>query len=101
MMLTGRVLNVQEGVQAGVAQYSAEAGKGLEKARELAASIASNAAMTNYGVMHMLPRIADQTIHDGLATESLMAAVAQSDPSTRELLRQFLEHKQNKVQYQR
>lgn len=101
MMLTGRVLNAQEGVQAGVAQYSAEAGKGLEKARELAASIASNAAMTNYGVMHMLPRIADQTIHDGLATESLMAAVAQTDPSTRELLRQFLEHKQNKVQYQR
>src|SRR5690606_22094349 len=46
MMLTGRVLNAQEGVEAGLAQYAVEAGKGLEKARELAANIASNAAMT-------------------------------------------------------
>lgn len=99
MMLTGRVLNSEEGHQVGISQYVVENGQGLDKAMELARSIATNAAMTNYGVMHMLPRIADQTIQDGLATESLMAAVAQTDPATLELLAQFLEGKKNKVQF--
>src|SRR5690606_5774869 len=62
LMLTGRVLSAQEGHAAGVSQYLVENGKGLEKALELAKSIASNAAMTNYAVMHMLPRIADQSM---------------------------------------
>lgn len=98
LMLTGRVLNAQEGQQIGISQYSVNNGQGLAKAMELAESIATNAAMTNYGVMHMLPRIADQSIQDGLATESLMAAVAQTDPATLDLLAQFLQGK-NKVQF--
>lgn len=99
MMLTGRVLSAQEGHQAGISHYSVGNGQGLAKAMELAESIASNAQMTNYGVMHLLPRIADQSIHDGLATESLMAAVAQTDPATLDLLAQFLEGKKNKVKF--
>ena len=99
LMLTGRVLNAQEGQQIGISQYSVDNGQGLAKAMELAESIATNAAMTNYGVMHMLPRIADQSIQDGLATESLMAAVAQTDPATLDLLAQFLQGKKNKVQF--
>lgn len=99
LMLTGRVLNAQEGHQIGISQYSVDNGQGLAKAMELAESIATNAAMTNYGVMHMLPRIADQSIQDGLATESLMAAVAQTDPATLDLLAQFLQGKKNKVQF--
>ncbi|MCI2808068.1 crotonase/enoyl-CoA hydratase family protein [Eoetvoesiella caeni] len=99
LMLTGRVLNAQEGHQIGISQYSVGNGQGLAKAMELAESIATNAAMTNYGVMHMLPRIADQSIQDGLATESLMAAVAQTDPATLDLLAQFLQGKKNKVQF--
>ncbi|TAL76160.1 MAG: crotonase/enoyl-CoA hydratase family protein [Burkholderiaceae bacterium] len=97
LMLTGRVLNAQEGHQIGISQYCVGNGEGLDKAMELAESIASNAAMTNYGVMHLLPRIADQSIQDGLATEALMAAVAQTDPATLNLLAQFLQGK-NKVQ---
>ena len=69
LMLTGRVLNAEEGQQIGVSTYLTEPGKGLDKALELAKGIASNAEMTNYAVMHMLPRIADQNIQDGLATE--------------------------------
>lgn len=99
LMLTGRVLNAQEGHQIGISQYSVDNGQGLAKAMELAESIATNASMTNYGVMHMLPRIADQSIQDGLATESLMAAVAQTDPATLDLLAQFLQGKKNKVQF--
>ena len=54
--------------------------------------------MTNYGVMHVLPRIADQSNQDGLMTESLMAAVAGSDPDTKGRLAAFLDQKMNKVQ---
>ncbi|HWK63278.1 MAG TPA: crotonase/enoyl-CoA hydratase family protein [Eoetvoesiella sp.] len=99
LMLTGRVLSAREGHDIGISQYSVGEGEGLAKAMELAESIATNAAMTNYGVMHMLPRIADQNIQDGLATESLMAAVAQTDPATLDLLAQFLQGKKNKVQF--
>ncbi|MFA5596136.1 MAG: crotonase/enoyl-CoA hydratase family protein [Pusillimonas sp.] len=98
LMLTGRVLNAEEGQQLGISTYLTEPGEGLKKAMELAHGIATNAEMTNYGVMHMLPRIADQSIQDGLATESLMAAVAQTDPATQRLLAEFLDQKKNKVQ---
>ncbi|MBC2769111.1 crotonase/enoyl-CoA hydratase family protein [Pusillimonas minor] len=98
LMLTGRVLSADEGQQVGISTYLTEPGEGLKKAMELAQGIATNAAMTNYGVMHMLPRIADQTIQDGMATESLMAAVAQTDPATQRLLAEFLDQKKNKVQ---
>lgn len=99
LMLTGRVLNAQEGHQAGVSQYLVGAGEGLQKAIDLAERIAKNAPMTNYGVMHVLPRIADQSIQDGLITESLMAAIAVSDPETKGRLSAFLDHKSNKVQF--
>lgn len=97
MMLTGRVLTAKEGHDAGIAQYLVAPGEGLKKAMELAERIAANAPMTNYGVMHVLPRIADQSIQDGLMTESLMAAVAASDPETRDRLAAFLDMKANKV----
>jgi len=98
MMLTGRVLSAQEGHQAGLTQYLTAAGCGMEKAMALATRIANNAPMTNYGVTHVLPRIADQSIQDGLITESLMAAVAGSDPETKGRLAAFLDLKMNKVQ---
>ena len=99
LMLTGRVLNAQEGHHAGVSQYLVGPGAGLQKALELAERMADNAPMTNYGVMQVLPRIADQSIQDGLVTESLMAAIAVSDPDTRGRLIAFLDHKANKVQF--
>jgi enoyl-CoA hydratase/carnithine racemase len=97
MMLTGRVLTAEEGHQCGISQYLVGPGEGLKKAMELATKIAANAEMTNYGVMHVLPRIADQSIQDGLMTESLMAAIAASDPETRGRLAAFLDMKANKV----
>jgi enoyl-CoA hydratase/carnithine racemase len=97
MMLTGRVLNAAEGHQAGISQYLVGQGEGLTKARELAAKIAANAPLTNYGVMHVLPRIAEQSIQDGMMTEALMAAVAQSDPATQQRLTAFVDGRTNKV----
>lgn len=93
LMLTGRVLDAQQGMDAGICQYLVDEGQGVEFAMALAAKIAGNSPMTNYGVMHVLPRIADQSIQDGLMTEALMAAVASSDPQTQGRLAAFLDAK--------
>lgn len=97
MMLTGRVLNAEEGHRAGVSQYLTAPGEGLNKALELARKIAGNAPMTNYAVINVLPRIADQSVQDGLMTEALVAAVVQSEPETQERLTAFVDLKKNKV----
>ncbi len=98
MMLTGRVYNAQEGERVGFAQYLVPKGQALAKAIELATRIATNAPLTNYALMHALPRIAEQPADHGLFTESLMASIAQSAPEAKERVRAFLEGKAGKVQ---
>jgi enoyl-CoA hydratase/carnithine racemase len=97
MMLTGRVYSAEEGERAGLAQYLVPEGQGLAKAVELAQRLAGNAPLSNFAVMHALPRIADQSQSEGLFTESLMAAVAESTPQAKERLRAFLEGRAGKV----
>ncbi|HSI60332.1 MAG TPA: crotonase/enoyl-CoA hydratase family protein [Ideonella sp.] len=97
MMLTGRVYDQAEGVQAGLAQYAVADGEGFAKAVDLATRIAGNAKISNYAVMHALPRIADQSQSEGLFTESLMAAVAESTPDAKARLKDFLEGRAGKV----
>jgi len=97
MMLTGRVYNAQDGERIGLAQYLVPAGQAFDKAFELAARIATNAPMTNYALMHALPRIAEQSADHGFFSESMMAAIAQSAPEAKERVRAFLEGKAAKV----
>ena len=97
LMMTGRVYNAQEGLLAGLSQYVVPEGEGLARGIELAQRVAGNAPMSNYAVMHALPRIADQSQSDGLLTESLMAAVAESTPEAKKRLRAFLEKRAGKV----
>ena len=97
MMLTGRVYKAAEGVPLGFAQYHVPAGTALDKAIELATKIAGNAPMTNYSLMHGLPRIAEQTADHGFFTEGLLAAIAQSAPEAKERVRDFLEGRAAKV----
>jgi enoyl-CoA hydratase/carnithine racemase len=97
LMMTGRVYDAQEGLLAGLSQYVVPVGEGLAKGIELAQRIAGNAPMSNYAVMHALPRIADQSHGDGLLTESLMAAVAESTPEAKKRLRAFLDKRAGKV----
>ncbi len=97
LMMTGRVYDAAEGLQVGLSQYVVETGAGLGKAIELARRIAGNAPISNYAVMHALPRIADQPQSEGLFTESLMAAVAESTPEAQIRLRAFLEGRAGKV----
>jgi len=98
MMLTGRVYNAQDGERVGLAQYLVPAGTSLAKAMELAGRIATNAPLTNFALMHALPRIAEQPADHGLFTEALMASIAQSAPEAKARVRAFLEGKAAKVQ---
>jgi len=74
MMLTGRT-------------YSAEEGQ----------AIAANAPLTNFAVMHALPRIAESDPAAGYAMESMISAIAQADPEAKARLRDFLEKRGPKV----
>jgi len=97
MMLTGRVYNAADGERVGLAQYLVPTGTALDKAIELATRIASNARMTNFALMHALPRIAEQPADHGLFTEALMASIAQSAPEAKERVQAFLQGKAAKV----
>ena len=97
MMLTGRVVDAVEGQAIGLSQYQVDAGTALDKAFELARKIATNAPMSNFSVMHALPRIAQMPQADGLFVESLMAAIAQGDDAAKDRMRAFLEGRAAKV----
>ncbi len=98
MMLTGRVYDAVEGERIGLAQYLVPKGQALSKALELALKVAQNAPMTNYALMHALPRIAEQPADQGYLTEALISAIAQSAPEAKARVRAFLEGKAPKVQ---
>lgn len=91
MMLTGRKYGAEEGLRLGLAHYAVADGEALPLARELAATIAENAPMSNYFITQALPRIADMGQGEGLFTESLAAALVQTTPDAAEGLRAFLE----------
>ncbi len=97
MMFTGRVYKAADAERIGLTQYLVPQGTALEKAMELATRIAGNAPLTNYALMHALPRIAEQPADQGFFTEALMAAIVQNAPEAKERVRAFLEGRANKV----
>ena len=97
MMLTGRVYDAQEGHAVGISHYLVQPGEGLAKALALAERIAANAPLSNFAVMHALPRIADMAQDEGLFVESLMAAIASGDEAAKLRVRAFLEGRAAKV----
>jgi enoyl-CoA hydratase/carnithine racemase len=97
MMLTGRVLDAEEGQEVGLSHYRVGEGQGVAKAMELARKIAGNAPLSNFAVMHALPRIAEMSQAQGLFVESLTAAIAQGDPAAKDRMRAFLDGKAGKV----
>lgn len=97
MMFTGRVYNAQDGERIGMAQYLVPQGTAFDKAFELAVRVAQNAPLTNYALIHALPRIAEQPADQGFLTEAMMAAIAQSAPEAKERVRAFLDGKAAKV----
>ncbi|SFI87434.1 crotonase/enoyl-CoA hydratase family protein [Aerobium aerolatum] len=97
MMLTGRVLSVEEGERSNLAQYVVEKGEARDKAHELAKAAASNAEISNYAIINALPRIQDMAKEDGLFVESFMASFTATSPEAEERLRAFLEKRAERL----
>ena len=97
MMLTGRTYDAAEGQTMGLTQYVVDDGKGLDKGIEIAERIAKNTQLTNYAIMHVLPRIAETDPAGGYLMESLMSAIASGDDEAQARLRDFLEKRAPKA----
>jgi enoyl-CoA hydratase/carnithine racemase len=97
LMLTGRAYNAEEGQSIGISHQVVDPGAGLAKSIEIAERIATNAPLSNFAVMHVLPRIAESDPASGYLAESLMAAIAQGSDDAKARLKDFLEKRGNKV----
>jgi enoyl-CoA hydratase/carnithine racemase len=97
MMMTGRVYKAVEAEKVGLTQYLVPTGNALEKAIELGKKIAQNAPLTNYALIHALPRISEQPADHGFLTEALISSITQSAPEAKKRVRDFLEGNAAKV----
>jgi len=97
MMLTGRVLSAEEGERIGLTHYLVERGQGEAKALELAGAIARNATMTNFALMHGLPRIVDADRPTGYLIEALLSSIAQDDREAKLRMQAFLDKRGPKI----
>lgn len=100
MMLTGRVYDAETGERAGLVQYLVPSGNAFARALELAQRVATNAPLTNYALIHALPRIAEQPADHGFFTEALVSGITQGAPEAKERVRAFLEGRAGKVRPQ-
>jgi enoyl-CoA hydratase/carnithine racemase len=97
MMMTGRTYTAEEGQQLALSHYLMDTTYGLEKALELARRVARNSDMTNFALIHALPRIAAMASESGYMTEALMSSIASGDPAAQGRLSDFLEGRGPKV----
>jgi len=97
MLLTGRTYSAEEGQAIGLTTYLVDPGKGFSKGLELAQRIAGNAPLTNFAIMHALPRIAGMDPASGYAVEALMASIAQAEPDAKARVKDFLEKRAPKA----
>jgi enoyl-CoA hydratase/carnithine racemase len=85
----GAALRAEEGLRLGLCHYVAD--DPLAKALELAEDIAGNARLSNYFAIHGVARIGAMGPEEGLFTEALCTALAQTSPDAEEGFRAFLE----------
>ncbi len=99
MMLTGRTYSAEDGLRLGLSQYVVDAGQGFDKGLALAERIGQNATITNFAVIHALPKIAEHDRGGGFLMEALMAGIAQGEPDAKARVRDFLEKRAAKVKH--
>ena len=90
MMLTGRTVSAEQGEHWNLCQYVVGEGEAKAFAIDLARKAAQNAEMSNYSIIHALPRVGDMSRADGLFLESFVASMAASSPEAEERLNAFL-----------
>ena len=97
MMLTGRILSVDEAEKLNIVRYVVDDGQALTKAKELAARIAENTPLTNWQITNVLPRINDLSHDDGLFMEYINTSMQRPPESVRRL-RDFVEKRATPLQ---
>lgn len=93
MMLTGRSYTAEEGLRLGLSHYLVDEGKALEEAFRLARQVASNAPLSNWASINAVANISDMSMANGLYTESMAAAIAQSSDEANRRMQDFLNRK--------
>lgn len=93
MMLTGRRIEVDEGLRLGLAHYSTTSGGGLDKALEIAAVVAGNLPTSNYAIINGIARIAEMGPAEGLFSETMTAIVSGAAAGSRGRIKDFLDRK--------
>lgn len=97
LMMTGRILNAQDGYTFGLSQYLVEKGAGLAKGVEICRRAAANAQWSNFAIIQALPRIAEMGPAEGFLTEALLTGVVQSSREAKSRLSAFLEKRADKI----
>lgn len=97
MMMTGRTFSAEEGQQLGISNYLVGEGEAFDKALQLAQKVSTNASMTNFALIHALPRIAEADPASGYILESLMASAASTNPEAQRRLQDFLQKRAAKI----
>ena len=97
LMMTGRSVDADTAERWGVVNYVVSAGTAVEEAVKMAARAATNAELSNYAIIHALPRINDMSTDDGLWVESIIASFTQTSPEAEERLNAFLQKRVGKV----
>ncbi|MGH8807831.1 MAG: crotonase/enoyl-CoA hydratase family protein [Noviherbaspirillum sp.] len=97
MMLTGRVMDCEEGLRTGLLHYLMPNGGARAKAIALAQKIATNAPLSNYAIVSGINKVWDMSATDGLFTESLIAALVQTGDEVQSRLSDFVEKRAEKV----
>lgn len=78
MMLTGRAVSAEEGLQLGLSHHLVADGQGLAKATELAQAIASNAPATNYAIVNGIARIGEMAMSEGFFAETMVTVMTKA-----------------------
>jgi enoyl-CoA hydratase/carnithine racemase len=97
MMLTGRSIDVDTAERWNLVNYIVPEGQALDLAVDLAARAATNAEISNYAIVHALPRIDEMSSEDGLFVESFIASFTATSPEAEERLQAFLSKRAAKV----
>lgn len=93
MMLTGRKLSAAEGERIAMSHYVVPKGQHIEKAFELARTIATNSPYSNWAMTTGITRIDNMSAEEGLYSESLICGVTQTSPEVQARLDNFLNRK--------
>lgn len=97
LMMTGRSVDAETAERWALVNYVVPEGEALEHAIKLAAQAATNAELSNYAIIHALPRINDMSTNDGLWVESVISSLTATSPEAEERLNAFLSKRAGKV----